>query len=76
MRRLNLILLFACITTLFTNAYNYQAVYSHRTVFFQEAEEVLPIRIDSIKINGDTILYPIRSIETVDYSCFDPKGAS
>lgn len=76
MRRLNLILLFTCITTLFTNAYNYQAVYSHRTVFFQEAEEVLPIKIDSIKINGDTILYPIRSIETVDYSCFDPKGAS
>lgn len=76
MKRLNLLLFFVFIVTSFIKAYDYQAVYSHRTVFFQEAEEVLPIRIDSIKINSDSILYPIRSIETVDYSCFNPKGAS
>ena len=76
MKKLILLLISLLFTFSFVVAYDYQSVYSHRTVFFQEAAEVLPIRIDSIKINGDTTLYPFRNIEMVDYNCFDPKGAS
>ena len=76
MKKLILLLISLLFTFSFVVAYDYQSVYSHRTVFFQEAAEVLPIRIDSIKINGDTTLYPIRSIEKIDYGCYDPRGAS
>ena len=76
MKQVSSFLFFVCVILSYANAYNYQTMYSHRTAFFSENNQVLPIRIDSVKMSGDSVFYPIRNIEMLDNNCFDPKGAS
>lgn len=59
------------------SAFDYQTVYSHRTALFADsAGSVTSIRVDSVRFNGDSILYPFKSIQKVDANCYIPYGAS
>ncbi len=66
--------LFAIVTV--NKAYNYQTVYSHRIAFFEENCSVYPLRIDSVKVLNDSILYPFKNIQTNEQRCYNPSGAS
>ena len=68
-------LVFVLISNLF--AYDYQTVYSHRTALFAASSgEVKTMKIDSVKFNGDSILYPLKNIQQLGTNCFTPYGAS
>ena len=71
--------LFSFVLVVFGNlsAYDYQTVYSHRTALFASSYgQVKTMKIDSVKFNGDSILYPLKNIQELDYSCYTPYGAS
>ncbi len=75
------ILLLFCLTIISLDvlAYDYQAVYSHNTTYYQDAYNyIAPMRIDSVKISdGDSIFYPLKSIRGKSpYYCFTPDGGS
>ena len=76
MKKLILLLLFA-IQFVNLSAFDFQTVYSHRTTLFTNANgNVKSMRIDSVKFNGDSILYPLKNIQQLDYNCYTPYGAS
>lgn len=59
------------------SAYDYQTVYSHRTALFADSTGAIKsMRIDSVKFNVDSILYPLKNIQHLDVQCFTPYGAS
>jgi len=59
------------------SAYDYQAVYSHRTALFEnESKQIVGFKIDSVKFDGDSILYPFKNIQQLEDNCFTPDGAS
>ena len=59
------------------SAYNYQTVYSHRTALFAASGgDVKSMRIDSLKFNGDSILFPLKNIQEFNQNCLTPYGAS
>lgn len=74
------ILLLFCLTIISLDvlAYDYQAVYSHNTTYYQDDYKyIVPMRIDSVKfIDGDSIFYPLKSIREKSYYCFTPYGGS
>ena len=74
-----IIVLFSFVLVVFGNlsAYNYQTVYSHRTAYFKtDYSSLTTIKIDSVKLLIDSILYPIKNLQLVDNNCLDPKGSS
>jgi len=76
MKKLIFLLLFA-IQLVNLSAFDFQTVYSHRTTLFTNANgNVKSMRIDSVKFNGDSILYPLKNIQQLDYNCYTPYGAS
>jgi hypothetical protein len=70
--------LFLSITFAFSlSAYNYQTVYSHRICLFgNENNQINSMRIDSVKFQTDSILYPMKNIQQLDVNCYTPYGAS
>ncbi|MFB6341270.1 T9SS type A sorting domain-containing protein [Saccharicrinis sp. FJH62] len=64
-----------CLSTL--SAQNYQSVISNRIVYFEgDYGYISCIKIDSVKFDTDSFLYPIKSIRQLDYDCFTPYGDS
>ncbi|MFA5046733.1 MAG: T9SS type A sorting domain-containing protein [Paludibacter sp.] len=58
-------------------AYDYQTVYSHRTALFEnESKQIVGFKIDSVKFDGDSILFPFKNIQEKIDNCFAPEGAS
>ena len=59
------------------SAYDYQTVYSHRICLFgNENNQINSMRIDSVKFQIDSILYPMKNIQQLDVNCFTPYGTS
>jgi len=59
------------------SAYDYQTVYSHRTALYADSTgSITSMYIDSVKFDGDSILYPLKNIQQLDVDCFTPYGAS
>lgn len=59
------------------NGQHWQTVRSGRIAYFDNDQGwVKCIRIDSVKFDTDSVLYPMPNIQQVDYSCFIPKGNS
>ncbi|MGB4415392.1 MAG: T9SS type A sorting domain-containing protein [Paludibacter sp.] len=73
-----IILFFMLLFVVFSlSAYDYQTVYSHRTVLFADSTGAIKaMRIDSVKFNVDSIFYPLKNIQQLDVDCFTPYGAS
>lgn len=73
-----MIIMFLCLFAIISDnkAYNYQTVYSHRIAFFEENGSVYPLRIDSVKVLNDSILFPFKNIQTNDLRCYNPYGTS
>lgn len=77
MKQFNLILAIILISILTLNAQNYQTVKSNRVAFFTSDQgNIKCIRIDTIKFQTDSIFYPFKNIQKVDYDCFSPYGYS
>jgi hypothetical protein len=77
MKHLILSVVAFCLIQFHLSAYDYQTVYSHRTALFADSGgAVSSLHIDSVSFNGDSILYPFKSIQKVGTSCFTPYGAS
>lgn len=58
-------------------AQNYQTFNQGRTVFFEDdAKSVAALRIDSLTVDSDSILFPFRIFLPVDDFCFSPNHAS
>lgn len=59
------------------SAYDYQTVYSHRTLMFETSyQQVEAIFIDSVKFQKDSVLFPMRNIQLIGDGCYTPYGAS
>lgn len=55
----------------------YQSISSARTSFFENKYNYIRcIRIDSVKYETDSILYPYTIIQNIEYDCFSPYIAS
>lgn len=75
MKPITTILTFLICTCSFSK--NYQTVQSGRTAYFENSRNNIEcIRIDSIKFNGDSILYPFYVIQNVVNECFSPSLSS
>lgn len=74
-----LICLFLLIfVTLKVRAHNYQTVYADRIALFNNSDNrIKGLRVDSVKVAADTILYPFATIQEVSPGgCFSPYKAS
>ncbi|HEY5592875.1 MAG TPA: T9SS type A sorting domain-containing protein [Paludibacter sp.] len=59
------------------SAYDYQTVYSHRTLIFETSyQQVEALFIDSVKFQKDSLIFPMRNIQLVGDGCYTPYGAS
>jgi len=76
MKQFTSIFILSCL--LFTlSSFDYQTVYSHRNLLFETSyHEVEAILIDSVKYNGDSIIYPSKNIQIIGDNCSTPYGAS
>ncbi len=54
------------------SAYDYQTVYSHRTVYFSDNEwSINSFYIDSLNVqNSDSIFYPVKDLQHVKDECY------
>lgn len=70
-------MLLLTILALKVSAHDYQTVYAHRVALFDNsANRIKGLRVDSVKVASDTILYPIVTIQEVSAYCFSPYKAS
>jgi len=78
MKTRHLFLLLLTILTLKAQAHDYQTVYAHRVALFDNSDKrIKGLRVDSVKVAPDTILYPFATIQEVTaYGCFSPYKAS
>ena len=77
MKSIKLSLIFALISILSTSGQNYQTVNSKRIVYFDnQNKNIKCIRIDSVKIQTDSILFPFTEIQKLDNYCYSPRVAS
>jgi hypothetical protein len=78
MKTLNLFISLLIILTINAGAQNYQTIYTYRTALFKNpVNKIIGLRIDSVKISSDTILYPFTTIQEVSVEgCFSPYKAS
>lgn len=76
--RMKILVVIAFMAVIFDlSAYDYQTVYSQRTALLTDtAGKVTSMRIDSVRFNVDSILYPFKSIQKVGDNCYTPYGAS
>ncbi len=83
MKLLRLIIIFATISAICSNAEDYQTFYSNRTALFSRElygqSDIQCVRIDSLKFEADSVFYPfavIQGNESVTYNCRFSKLAS
>ena len=71
-------LLLLTIVVLKAQAHDYQTVYPNQTALFKNSanNRIKGLRVDSVKVAADTILYPFATIQEVSASCFSPYKAS
>jgi hypothetical protein len=56
---------------------DYQTVYSNRLVLFENSEnQIKALRIDSVKVDADSVFYPFATIQEISKNCFSPNKAS
>ena len=66
-----------CALVAIVYAYDYQTVVSNRVALYQSSKgHIDGMKIDSVVINGDTILYPMKNIQPVEDYCIDQNGPS
>jgi hypothetical protein len=78
MKSHHILLLFLIIVTLKAQSHDYQTVHAGRVALFYNSDNrIKGLRIDSVKVAQDTILYPFATIQEVSaYGCFSPYKAS
>jgi len=78
MKTLCLCLLLIIIVALKAWAHDYQTVYADRIALFNNADNrIKGLRVDSVKVPADTILYPFATIQEVSHDgCSSPYKAS
>ncbi len=58
-------------------SHDYQTVYSNRVALFDNSEnQIKALRIDSVKVDTDSVFYPFTTIQEVSKNCFSPYKAS
>ena len=77
MKRIKISLIFLLISIINAFGQDYQTISSDRTAFFDnEYSNIKCIRIDSVKHHRDSVLFPFKVIQQLDYFCFSPYVAS
>jgi hypothetical protein len=77
MKRLNLVIISVLLVSANLSAYDYQTVYSHRTLFFENSyHSIETILIDSVKLQNDSVIYPAKNLQLVGDRCYSPFGSS
>jgi hypothetical protein len=77
MKRIKISLIFVLISIISTFGQDYQTISSNRIAFFDnEYSNIKCIRIDSVKHQVDSVLFPFAAIQQLDYDCFSPLIAS
>lgn len=77
MKQVDLLISVLLISIFCVNGQDYQTVRSGRIAYFNNDQGMVKcIRIDSVKFDTDSILYPMPNIQQLDYNCFTPKGNS
>lgn len=77
MKTVNLTLILALISVTNLFAQSYQTISSNKTAYFKNQNNgVKCVRIDSVKIQTDSILYPFYVIQHLNDDCFSPSVAS
>ncbi|HOG19379.1 MAG TPA: T9SS type A sorting domain-containing protein [Salinivirgaceae bacterium] len=77
MKRIKISLIFVLISLTSTFGQNFQTINSNRIAFFEnEYNNVKAVRIDSVKYQNDSLLFPFTTIQQFDYDCFSPFEAS
>jgi len=77
MKQIQISLILVLISTISTFGQNFQTISSDRIAFFEnEYNNVKAVRIDSVKYQNDSLLYPFTTIQQLDYDCFSPLEAS
>jgi hypothetical protein len=78
MAKLISVLLAVFLINFFTvNGQNWQTVRSGRIAYFDNDQGWINcIRIDSVKFDKDSVLYPMANIQQIGSNCFTPKGNS
>lgn len=68
---------FVLISIINTFGLDYQTISSNRIAYFDnEYYNIKCIRIDSVKHQGDSVLFPFYAIQQLNYECFSPFVAS
>lgn len=68
-------ILFMSILCLYSQ--DWQPVRSGRIALFDDDQgRIKSIRIDSVKFDRDSVLFPMFNIQQLDYNCFTPRGNS
>jgi hypothetical protein len=58
-------------------SHEYQTVYSNRIALFENSgKQIKALRIDSVKVDTDSVFYPFATIQEVLKNCFSPYKAS
>jgi hypothetical protein len=58
-------------------SHEYQTVYSNRIALFENSgKQIKALRIDSVKVDADSVFYPFATIQEVSKNCFSPYKAS
>jgi hypothetical protein len=58
-------------------SHDYQTVYSNRVALFENSDnQIKALRIDSVKVDTDSVFYPFTTIQEVSKNCFLPHKAS
>ena len=56
---------------------DFQTVYANRVALFDNSTQgIIGLRVDSVKVDSDTILYPFTTIHQVSENCYSPFKAS
>ena len=77
MKNIKLVAILSLIYSFGSFGQDYQTINSNRISYFDNKySNIKCIRIDSVKYQTDSILYPFMNIQQLDYNCFTPYGAS
>ncbi len=77
MKSLKLTLIICLFSSSFASGQNYQTVISNRISFFEGPYRSIEcIRLDSVKFQTDSTLYPFSNIQQTEDGCFTPFGDS
>ncbi|MBV5313403.1 MAG: T9SS type A sorting domain-containing protein [Prolixibacteraceae bacterium] len=78
MKTQHIFILLFTISALQIQAHDYQTVYTKQTALFKNSvtQRIKALRIDSVKVAVDTILYSFATIQEVSAGCHSPYKAS